>query len=163
MYKIICLSKIDKKEWYKVRTIAYQTYISNWQHPKKKPVSIDSFMNLEGNANKSKVSDEQREAFIKAVKLYKDKKRMEQLKVGIGADTKGLDKGLKDAEKALSAFATKSKQIETQLRKNAIESSKLGAEISKLTQDFNKGAISESNYGKKLLNLLGRKRFIEPI
>jgi hypothetical protein len=31
-------------------------------------------MNLEGNANKSKVSDEQREAFIKAVKLYKDKK-----------------------------------------------------------------------------------------
>ena len=32
---------------------------------------------------------------------------MEQLKVGIGADTKGLEKGLKDAEKGIKCFCYK--------------------------------------------------------
>lgn len=75
---------------------------------------------------------------------------MEQLKVGIGADTKDLEKGLKDAEKALKVFADKSKSIESQLSKNAIASSKLGAEISKLNSDFKKGLVSQSAYDKQL-------------
>ncbi|MCP4355274.1 MAG: hypothetical protein GY793_06505 [Proteobacteria bacterium] len=82
----------------------------------------------------------------------------EQLKVGIGADTSGLEKGLKDAEKALKTFSTKSKQIESQLKKNAIESSKLGAEISKLDLAFKKGTISESNYGKQMLKLTNEEK-----
>ena len=83
---------------------------------------------------------------------------MEQLKVGIGADTKGLEKGLKDAEKALSTFATRSKQIEEQLKKNAIESSKLGAEISKLELDYKKGTISQSDFGKGMLKLTNAEK-----
>lgn len=83
---------------------------------------------------------------------------MEQLKVGIGADTKGLEKGLKDAEKALSTFATRSKQIEAQLKKNAIESSKLGAEISKLELDYKKGTISQSDFGKGMLKLTNAEK-----
>ena len=83
---------------------------------------------------------------------------MEQLKVGIGADTKGLEKGLKDAEKALSTFATRSKQIEAQLKNNAIESSKLGAEISKLELDYKKGTISQSDFGKGMLKLTNAEK-----
>lgn len=83
---------------------------------------------------------------------------MEQLKVGIGADTKGLEKGLKDAEKALSTFAKQSKQIEAQLKKNAIESSKLGAEISKLELDYKKGTISQSDFGKGMLKLTNAEK-----
>ncbi len=83
---------------------------------------------------------------------------MEQLKVGIGADTKDLERGLKDAEKALKAFSDKSKNIETQLKQNAIATSKLGAETSKLTQDFNKGTISENKYGREMLKLTEREK-----
>jgi len=83
---------------------------------------------------------------------------VEQLKVGIGADTKGLEKGLKDAEKALSTFATRSKQIEAQLKNNAIESSKLGAEISKLELDYKKGTISQSDFGKGMLKLTNAEK-----
>lgn len=83
---------------------------------------------------------------------------MEQLKVGIGADTKGLEKGLKDAEKALNTFATRSKQIESQLKKNAIQSSKLGAEISKLELDYKKGTISQSDFGKGMLKLTNAEK-----
>lgn len=83
---------------------------------------------------------------------------MEQLKVGIGADTKDLERGLKDAEKALKTFSDKSKDIESQLKKNAIASSQLGAEISKLTQDFDKGTISESKYGREMLKLTASEK-----
>jgi len=83
---------------------------------------------------------------------------VEQLKVGIGADTKGLEKGLKDAEKALSTFATRSKQIEAQLKKNAIESSKLGAEISNLELDYKKGTISQSDFGRGMLKLTNAEK-----
>ncbi len=83
---------------------------------------------------------------------------MEQLKVGIGADTKNLEKGLKDAEKALKGFSDKSKKISLQLKKNAIESSKLSAEISKLDASFKKGTISESDFGKQMLKLTNQQK-----
>lgn len=83
---------------------------------------------------------------------------MEQLKVGIGADTKELEKGLKDAEKALKTFADKSSKIETQLKKNALATSKLGAETSKLKSDFDKGVVSQKQYDKQLEELVNEEK-----
>lgn len=83
---------------------------------------------------------------------------MEQLKVGIGADTKGLEKGLKDAEKALKVFSNKSAELTSDLKKNAIASSKLGAEISKLNQDFKKGTVSQDRYDKEMKDLLATEK-----
>ncbi len=83
---------------------------------------------------------------------------MEQLKVGIGADTKGLEKGLKDAEKALKVFSNKSAELTADLKKNAIASSKLGTEISKLNQDFKKGTVSQDRYDKEMKDLLATEK-----
>lgn len=83
---------------------------------------------------------------------------MEQLKVPIGADTTKLEKGLKDAEKALKSFASQATQISNKLKKNAIDSSKLGDEINKLNADFKKGTISESDFGKGMVTLTSKEK-----
>ena len=65
--------RLEKKEWYKVRAIAYQVYVSNWQHPKKKPISIKRYMDLDGDA-KPRLTEEHKQAFINARKLYDKQK-----------------------------------------------------------------------------------------
>lgn len=72
--RLFAYHRLEKKEWYKVRALAYQTYVSNWQNPKKKPVTIDKFMNLEGGS-KPKLNNAQKEAIRKAQEQYKIDKR----------------------------------------------------------------------------------------
>ena len=57
---------------------------------------------------------------------------MEQLKVGIGADTKGLEKGLKDAEKALNGFSSKTGKTVSNLNKTSKAGKALGNQMSSL-------------------------------
>jgi len=57
---------------------------------------------------------------------------MEQLKVGIGADTKGLEKGLKDAEKALNGFSSKTGKTVNGLNKTSKAGKALGNQMSSL-------------------------------
>lgn len=57
---------------------------------------------------------------------------MEQLKVGIGADTKGLEKGLKDAEKALNGFSSKTGKTVNGLNKTSKAGKALGNQMGSL-------------------------------
>lgn len=67
---------------------------------------------------------------------------MEQLKVGIGADTKGLEKGLKDAEKALSTFGTKGMGT---LKKGTANGAAAMTAFSRTVQDAPFGLMAVSN------------------
>ncbi len=71
--RLYAYKRLEKKEWYKVRAIAYQIYVSNWHSSKKKPLSIDKYMNLD-NVKKNSITKEHKQAFIDAVKLYKKQK-----------------------------------------------------------------------------------------
>lgn len=61
--------RLDKKEWYKIRFLGYQTYVSNWQDPKKKPVSIEKYLPLD-DVNKPKLNKTQLDALRKAHEKY---------------------------------------------------------------------------------------------
>jgi hypothetical protein len=71
--RLFAYQRLDKKEWYKVRLIAYQIYVSNWQNPKKKPVSIEKFMSLE-TKKKPKLTEAQQNAIKYAVEQYDKQK-----------------------------------------------------------------------------------------
>ena len=64
--------RLDKKEWYKIRAIAYQVYVSNWQNSKKKPVKIDQYMQLEEKVAPT-LTDAQKKAIKVAQEQYKKK------------------------------------------------------------------------------------------
>jgi hypothetical protein len=59
-------------DWYKVREVTYQIYVSNWQNPKKKPLSKSRFWNLEGNKNK--MTEAMRKRIIEVKAEYNTKK-----------------------------------------------------------------------------------------
>ncbi len=59
--------RIDKKEWYKTRIIAYQVYLSGWQDSKKKPLTINKFLPLD-----DEVKPTLTEAQLKAIKRAKE-------------------------------------------------------------------------------------------
>lgn len=65
--------RLDKKDWYKVRLLAYQTYVSNWQNPKKKPVNIDVFLPLD-EKEKPRLNEVQQTAIQKAQEQYYNRK-----------------------------------------------------------------------------------------
>lgn len=71
--RLFAYQRLDKKEWYKVRLIAYQIYVSNWQDSKKKPVSINKYLPLD-KQEKLKLTEAQRNAANKAIELYKKQK-----------------------------------------------------------------------------------------
>ena len=48
MIRLYAYNRQQKKEWYKVREICYQIYTSNWMDSKRKPVSKERYMPLEG-------------------------------------------------------------------------------------------------------------------
>ena len=59
----------DKNEWYKVREVSYQVYVSNWQNPKKKPLTKDRFMPLD--VSKSSVTDAMKKRMKEVSEQYK--------------------------------------------------------------------------------------------
>lgn len=65
--------RLDKKEWYKIRFLGYQTYISNWMDSKKKPVSIDKYLPLD-NSKKQGLNEQQKAALLKAHEDYNNRK-----------------------------------------------------------------------------------------
>jgi len=65
--------RLDKKEWYKVRFLGYQTYISNWQNSKKKPVSIEKYFPLDNKIIQG-LNEQQKDALMKAHEEYNNRK-----------------------------------------------------------------------------------------
>jgi len=57
----------EKKEWLKIREIAYQVYVSNW-YSKKRPLSKERYMPIENK--KQVVPDHVREAIKNAQEEY---------------------------------------------------------------------------------------------
>lgn len=39
----------EKKQWYHTRMIAYCNMVASWQNPKRRPPSINRYMNLDPN------------------------------------------------------------------------------------------------------------------
>ena len=71
--RLFAYQRLDKKEWYKVRLIAYQIYVSNWQDSKKKPFDINTYLKLD-KQERPKLTEAQRNAANKAIELYKKQK-----------------------------------------------------------------------------------------
>ena len=82
---------------------------------------------------------------------------MAKLEVEIGAKTQKLEKGLKDAQKALEKFQNKSKQIESQLQKNQMVMLKVDSALEKLNKDYKEGAIDVTKYSNGVKILEGRQ------
>lgn len=82
---------------------------------------------------------------------------MAKLEVEIGAKTQKLQKGLKDAKEALKKFEDKSKQLNSQLRKNAIVTSKVDSALENLNRDYKEGAIDLDKYTNGVKILEGRQ------
>ena len=82
---------------------------------------------------------------------------MAKLEVEIGAKTQKLEKGLKDAQKALEKFQNKSKQIESQLQKNQRVMLKVDSALEKLNKDYKEGAIDVTKYSNGVKILEGRQ------
>lgn len=88
------------------------------------------------------------------------RKMAEQLKVAIGADTKDLEKGLKNAENSLKNFAKKAESISVELKKNAASSSALKSNIDALKRSFDSGSISQNNYENELKDLVSQEKIL---
>ncbi len=73
---------------------------------------------------------------------------MEQLKVGIGADTKGLEKGLKDAEKALNGFSSKTGKTVSNLNKTSKASKALGNQMGSLRKRTADGSSAMTAFSR---------------
>ena len=73
--RLFAYKRMELREWEKVRQIAWSAFIAPHQDPKKLPKTIDKFMNLNGNAIKKGVSEEQKENFLKAYKEYLNHKK----------------------------------------------------------------------------------------
>lgn len=67
----------DLKEWYKIRAVMYQIYVSNWMDSKRKPKSINQFMELDPN-KKAKITNKMAERIKQAQEEYfKQRKELE--------------------------------------------------------------------------------------
>lgn len=62
--RLFAYKRLEEKEWYKVREISYQVYISNWQSSKKKPLSKDKYMQI-GKPSKAPSLNETQQLAIK--------------------------------------------------------------------------------------------------
>ena len=85
----------------------------------------------------------------------------EQLEIIIGAKVDGLKKGLKDSEKALASFKTRSASLNNDLKKNAIASGKLVNAQNQLTKQYKSGAISLNKYESELGQIALQERKLE--
>lgn len=75
MIRLFSFNRVKKEKWYHTRFIAYQVYVSNWQNPKRKPLSIDRFFDLDSKVEKTGLSNKSnRDAILKAQKEYNNRK-----------------------------------------------------------------------------------------
>jgi len=79
----------------------------------------------------------------------------EDFKVSITGDIAGLKKAVGEAEKELSAFASKSRELKTAIAENTAISRGYDQAINELKKSFKSGAISQSQF-KEGLNALKR-------
>lgn len=68
--RLFAYKRIQLREWEKVRQISWSAFIGSHQDPKKMPKTIDKFMSLNDNKQKSNVSEEQKERFKQAYSEY---------------------------------------------------------------------------------------------
>jgi Zn-dependent oligopeptidase len=77
----------------------------------------------------------------------------EDFKVSITGDIGGLKKAVGEAEKELSAFASKSRELKTAIAENTKISASYGQSLRELKQAFNSGAISQAKYKQEIVSL----------
>ena len=67
--RLFAYNRIQKREWYKVRELAWISLIGSHQDPKKLPKSKEKFMPLD---DVKTVSNDAKVAFLKAYQKYTD-------------------------------------------------------------------------------------------
>lgn len=77
----------------------------------------------------------------------------EDFKVSITGDVSGLKKAVGDAEKELSAFASKSRSLKTAIAENIAISRGYDQAINELKKSFKSGAISQTQFKEALVRL----------
>lgn len=71
--RLFAYKRMELREWEKVRQIAWSAFIAPHQDPKKLPKTIDKFMNLGNDKPRQGVTDNQKNAFLNAMKEYLEK------------------------------------------------------------------------------------------
>ena len=77
----------------------------------------------------------------------------EDFKVSITGDVSGLKKAVGDAEKELSAFASKSRELKSAIAENIAISRGYDQAINELKKSFRSGAISQTQFKEALIRL----------
>jgi len=77
----------------------------------------------------------------------------EDFKVSITGDISGLKKAVGDAEKELSAFASKSRELKSAIAENIAISRGYDQAINDLKKSFRSGAISQTQFKEALVRL----------
>lgn len=73
-YLIKCFAwqRMERERWKHTRLVAFYSMIGSHLDTKKLPKSIDSFLPIDGDKPKSRVTDAQREDFETAMKEYEE-------------------------------------------------------------------------------------------
>ncbi len=73
--RLFAYNRMEKNSWYKIRELAWCSTIAPHLNPKNLPKTKVQFWNLEkNNESKSKVTPEQKKAFLQAMSDYIKKK-----------------------------------------------------------------------------------------
>ncbi|WP_294892652.1 hypothetical protein [Sulfuricurvum sp. MLSB] len=64
----------DRQDWLKVREVAYSSLVGSHLDPKKLPKTKEKFLPL-GMEQQKRVSDEQKENFLKAFRKYQNERK----------------------------------------------------------------------------------------
>lgn len=69
--RFFAYNSVQKKEWEKIRFIAYHSLVAPYQDYKKLPKSLEKFLPLNGNKRQSGgVTDEMKQRFLEEYKNY---------------------------------------------------------------------------------------------
>jgi len=73
--RLFSYNRQEKNDWYKVREVCYQIYVSNWQNPKKKPISKERYLPLNSNPKRGGFTDAQLKRILEVKEVYNNKKQ----------------------------------------------------------------------------------------
>ena len=69
--RFFAYNSVQKKEWEKIRFMAYHALVAPYQDYKKLPKSLEKFLSLNGNKKQSSgVTDEMKQRFLDEYKNY---------------------------------------------------------------------------------------------
>lgn len=69
--RLFAYKRMQLEDWKKFRVVAYNALVAPYQDYKKLPKTMDKFMDLSGGKEQNKgVSDEQKQRFLDAYKIY---------------------------------------------------------------------------------------------